>query len=314
MIRGVRWLIVALAACATAPRPPVPVADPIGGTEDREIEVPTTRPEDPRAVKRAEIVRELEAVDREIEAIDEELAAGVVPGPATRDDALVLIAVRAQMLARTAPDTLFEDTPLLLVRIANQYFAARERDGELAETLGERHPDRVEARRVIDALRAAFDRQRDVELALLDLWRDELGKLAKTASHLKVRQANRRALQLAIARSIVGSAADGFVPSESPADLRVAAARVVEARGKLDGAAHTLGPKHPDMVVLQNELAAARDALSAAVAQADTRLAAELAAPDARVVVKATGTANLARRAELATRARDLRREWDALR
>jgi len=262
-----------------------------------------------RATHRAEIARELEAVDRELDQIDEELAAGALPMPGSRDAALATLTSRIALLQRTAPDALFADTPTLLVRIANEYGTARDRDAELGVSYGERHPTRVEQRRIIDALRAAFDRQRDVELARANSSREQLAQLPKGAPATKVRQADLRALQQTLSRFAI----DAVVPSDAPTDVRIAALRVAEARRKIEAAEQSLGPKHPDMVVLETALSAARERMQKAATIAEATLAATIAALDAQRTPR-SNPARLARRAELAARARDLRREWDALR
>jgi hypothetical protein len=182
------------------------------------------------------VLRELAVVDRELDAIDDELAAATLPGPATRDDAIAATTVRIAALQRTAPDALFEDTPTLLVRGANAYYAARERDAELANEhgYGARHPERILQRRAIEALRGAFDRQRDVELAVTAA-AAKLGKLPKQATAVKVRQSNRRALQ----RRSRGSRAMASCRVTS-AELRVAATRR-RAKQRVDAGSHSLG-------------------------------------------------------------------------
>jgi hypothetical protein len=263
-----------------------------------------------RASHRAEIARELEAIDRELDQIDEELAAGVVPVPASRDAALAALTSRISLLQRTAPEALFADTPPLLIRIANEYGIARDRDAELGVSYGERHPTRIEQRRIIDALRVAFDRQREVELARATSSREQLAALPKGAPATKLRQADLRALQQTLSRFAI----DAVVPSDAPTDVRIAALRVAEARRKIEAAEPSLGPKHPDMVELQTALGAARDRMQKAATSAEATLARAIAALEAHRATPKSDPARLARRAELAARARDLRREWDALR
>jgi len=306
-MRTIAWLVLAT-ACSTGTRsPPIPRADPVDGSKPVEyVMVPESN--DPRGGQRAAVLRELDVVDRELDALDDELAASAVAGPPTRDEAIAAATSRIAALARTAPEALFEDTPGLLVRTANAYFAARDHDVVLAKEFGDRHPERLAQRRLIEALRGAFDRQREVELALTTAWHDELAKLPKTAAATRVRQANRRALQATLARS------DAVVPSEAPAEVRVAATRVAAASRLVDAASPNLGPKHPDMIALHAELAAARDGLRTAVTAADAAIAREIVALDAPRGRPIVDPARLARRAELAARARELRREWDALR
>ncbi len=255
-------------------------------------------------------MRELETVDRELEAIDEELAASAITAPPSVAEAIAAVTARIASLERTAPDMLFADTPPQLVRLANTYMEARAEDVRLGIELGERNPDRLEQRRVIAVLRAGFDRQREVELAEANAWKGELAKLARIkATPAKLRQANRRALQVTLAQF----SADAMAPSDAPAEVRVAAARVLEALRQIELAAQSLGPKHPKMIALRAELAAGREAFRTALDAADLALLHELAALEAPRGRPEVNSARLARRAELAARSRDLRLEWDAL-
>ncbi|HEU0033772.1 MAG TPA: hypothetical protein VFQ53_24260 [Kofleriaceae bacterium] len=321
----VRRLVLALAcfaACRSGPAaPPVPLAHgPAGRTESSECTVSFDE-DDPRANYRMSVLREMETVDRELDALDDELAASAVPGPQRRDDALAQVTTKIASLQRTSLDSLFEGTPALLVRIANAHFLARERDAKLAEVYGERHPDRHEQRRLIEALRASFDRQRDIELAEATALRDELAKLPKTASPAKLRQASRRALRTILARHLAAETtpgtdhhADAIVPSDAPAEVRVAGTRIFDAQLQIDVAGPNLGPKHPEMIQMVATLAAARETMRSALVQADAALAREIAALDGNGTKVVVDPARVSRRAELAARARDLRREWDALR
>ncbi|MEJ7601664.1 MAG: hypothetical protein WKG01_27430 [Kofleriaceae bacterium] len=139
-----------------------------------------------------------------------------------------------------------------------------------------------------------------------------LASLPRTASATKLRQADLRALQQTLDR-LTASSAHLLVPSDAPTALRVAVLRVATARQRVDAAQRTLGPRHPEMRELDVALAGAREQLQAAVIAAREAIASWIIALDA----PQRGTADparLARRAELAARARELRREWDALR
>jgi hypothetical protein len=256
------------------------------------------------------VLAELATVDRELDAIDDELAASAIVAPPSRDQAIAQASARIQALQRLTPETLTADTPGQLVRIANELYAARGDDARLATEYGSRHPTRVKQQLVIDALRAAFDRQREIELAEAGTWRDELGKLARPSTAAKLRQASRRALQ----HTLAGLGTTVVVPSDAPADVRVAAMRLDAVTRRLELAAPELGPKHPEMIALQAELGEARDALLTARGTAELALAHEIAALDLPRARPEVDPVRLARRAELAARARDLRREWDAAR
>jgi len=313
MSRTLVALGVFLAACAGSHPSPRPISEPPGSPAGRPAAAagqPETSPGDPRAPHREVVLKELEVVDRELDAIDEELAASAIVAPPSRDAAIALATARIQALQRITPETLAADTPPLLVRIANDYAGALAEDARLAKDLGPRHLDRIEQKHVIDALRARFDRQREIELAEATAWRDELGKLTRPSTAAKLRQASRRALQAALGHGV----ADAIVPSDAPAEVRVAALLVDEAMLRVDLATPILGPKHPEMIALHAELSAVRDAFHAAASAADAALAREIAALDAPRARPAVDPARLARRAELAARSRDLRREWDASR
>ena len=308
--------IIGLAAvlalgCGGAPKPKDAKTDVIVVERTTEPSCPSPIADDVRrAAHRAEIARELEAIDRELDHIDEDLAASALPVPAARGAALAALTSRIALLQRTAPEALFADTPPLLIRIANEYGIARDRDAELGVSYGERHPTRVEQQRIIDALRAAFDRQREVELARAASSRDQLAALPKGAPATKLRQADLRALQQTLSRFAI----DDVVPSDAPTDVRIAALGVAEARRKIEAATPSLGPKHPDMVVLQHAHVAARERLYKAARSAELALTAAIAALEAHRQAPSPDRARLARRAELAARARELRREWDVLR
>lgn len=322
MRRALAALLFVIAACRGGPRAePVPHARGVAmRTESSQCTV-TFDEDDPRANHRTAVLRELETIDRELDALDDELAASGIPGPQKRDEAIALAASRIAVLQRTALDALFEGTPGLLVRIANAHFLARERDAKLAADYGERHPDRHEQQRLIESLRATFERQREIEIAVAEAWRDELQKLPRSASPAKLRQANRRALRGILARLVAETPADArqdridaVVPSEAPAEVRVAATRVADAKQRIDVTGPNLGPKHPEMIAMLAELAKARELLRDKIARADAALARELASLDGAHVRPVIDPARTARRAELAARARDLRREWDVLR
>ncbi len=300
-----------LGACGGSRPVPVPPGDLISARFPVEYSFTFAQRGDPRVEHRAAVLRELEIVDRELDAIDEELAASAIASPPSRDGALAMVTSLIDSLQRTSPETLFADTPHQLIRIASAYSTAVEHDARLGTEYGARHPDRIEQRRMIVALRATFDRQREVELAEAVAWRAELRMLAQPSTAAKIRQANRRALQTVLARFID----DAIAPSDAPADVRVATLRVTEALRRIEVAAPSLGPKHPEMIALAAESSAARAALRTAIAAADTQLLREIATLDSpRPRGPEIEPARLARRAELAARARDLRREWDALR
>jgi hypothetical protein len=95
--------------------------------------------------------------------------------------------------------------------------------------------------------------------------------------------------------------------------LRVAVDRAADIASELDELAPYLGPKHPDMIRLRIERDEAVDAIKSAVAAADDQIAREIAQLDAPRTPPAIDGGKLVKRAELAARARDLRRELDAL-
>ena len=271
-------------------------------TSDPECVVPA-QVDDTAPNARAELVRELDTIDRELDAIDDEIAASAVPGPATRQEAIAIAIARVTELERATPQQPPEDCPTLLARAASSWRDARLVDDKLAETLGARHPDRIAAKRTIEVRKAAFDHQRDVELAETTAWRAELAKLPDTAPAIRLHQARRRALRQTLATG---------VPSDAPAELRMAALRVTDLAHAIDVGSKELGPKHPEMVRLTAEQATARDRLQSTLASTEAALDREIAALDHRKTPAPIDPAKLARRAELAERARELRKELDA--
>jgi hypothetical protein len=98
-------------------------------------------------------------------------------------------------------------------------------------------------------------------------------------------------------------------PSDSPAAVRLALEDVDNATSTKSELEIGYGPKHPEVVVVKARLDEANETLAKALADADAQLAARLAAPP-----RAPDAAAISRRAELADRARELRREYERLR
>ncbi len=301
-----RWpLVVVLAGCAAPPAPAVP-REPLPDTASSTcVELGAAEP--PPDAHRAELAHELDAIDRELDAIDDEIAASAIPGPQSRQDAINAAIARTTELERATPQQPPEDCPTLLARAAHAWLEARGAELQLAETLGARHPDRIAAQRTIEMRRVDFDQQRAVELAETAAWRVELGKLPESAPAIRIFQASRRALRTTLAQ--LGDATT--VPSDAPAELRMAAHRAAELAHAIDVSGKELGPKHPEMIRLTTETRAARDKLAATLAATEVALDREIAALDHRKAPLPIDPATLARRAELAARARELRKELD---
>jgi hypothetical protein len=297
--------LLALAGCRE-PRvvSPVPVGEPVVTcpAAPEAVDDPTQRE---RASRLAEVRRELAAVDDALDALDAELAAAAAASGPSRDDVAALATTRTALLRTATIDNLHPDAPSQLHRLAHAHLDALHAKAELDAIYGARHPRIVELVRSIDWLRGAFDRQRAVELAETTAWRDELAALPRGAPPAKVQHARLRA-QLA---TIEHFAADAIAPSDAPAELRLAVDRAADAARAIDELSPSLGPKHPEMVRLAQLRTDAAADIRAAVESARKEL--ELAGT--RPATQPIDASKLAKRVELATRARELRKELAAL-
>jgi hypothetical protein len=291
------WIIV-LAACS-APRP-----HPIAPSP--ELAAPECRPERVEkpagdGAERAHLAREIEAVDRELDAIDAELAASEMAAGMGREQALGLVSDRIEAISKLAIDEVGSDAPLRLSEIAGDYTQALKAKLELSSKLGPKHPDMIEAEGAVDWLHAEFDRRRAAELTELSAWRDELGKLPHGAKPARVRQARLRAMRATLA----------LAPSDAPAEVWLASQDIARVSHELE-AMTGLGPKHPDRMRAEAELAHAKAMLASATTSASREIDAELARLDSTTSAPLKiDPAKISRRAELAAHARQLRRAYE---
>jgi hypothetical protein len=305
-----RLAVLVVAGCAGAPlKPAVSLETPVAAcrsTNDMSLVEIRARPEDAR---RDELRRELAAVEAAVDALDDEISAAAVAVGPSRDDALNEASTRMAILSAISLDNFHPDAPRQLRRLQRLYFDARAGKFLVDRDYGPRHPDVVEATHRIDRARAAFERQKSVELDEARGSYDEIAKLPKNAPPARVRQARLRAML----RVVDQFAPEALAPSNAPAEVRIAVDRVTDIARELDGLTAELGPKHPDMVRLVAAREEAAAALQTAIAATDDALAREIAALAAPKPPPAIDGSKLAKRVELAARARDLRRELDAL-
>src|SRR5262249_42744763 len=160
------------AAPAVAACPP---AEPVAIADAR------SRP----TLHREEVRRELASIESALDALDTEIAAAAIATGPSRADALVASTARSDVVRTATLDNLHPDAPPQLRRLAHAYVTALRDKAELAREVGPRHPEMIEASRTLDWLRAAFDRQRSVELAEASAWHDELVKLPAAASRAR---------------------------------------------------------------------------------------------------------------------------------
>jgi len=308
-----RLAIVIVAGCASAPKPAVPLEVPAVACKPAEPPPAASPPETPappdRAVRRDDVRRELASVEAEVDALDDEIAAAAVATGPSRDDTLAAVTARMAIVRPAELDNLHPELPRQLRLLGRRYVELRVDKAMRERDLGPRHPEIVELGRKLDRVRAAFDRQRNVEVAELQALLDIVAKLAKTASVPHVRQARLRALLDVVVRF----APEALAPSDAPADVRIAVDRVADVARELDELSPVLGPKHPDMIRLVAERDDAAAALKSAIAAADHAITHDILQLDAPHPSAAIDPAKLAKRVELAARARELRRELDAL-
>ena len=299
-------LCLVLAACGGAPRTgPVPIiveAAPVPAGQPQ----PTAVTQD-RTGPRAEILRELELVDLEIDAIDDEIAEAATRKAQTRDEAVIATRYKIAQVQAAAPNRVDGTTPALLARLAADHARLLARDAELAVDLGPKHADRLALHEEIAASLTAFHRQQATEIAVLQAYRDRLEKLPGTTPAGAIEHA-----RVSVLHDYLNKLPDDHVPSDVRAELRIAAIRVYDLLRTRANAARVLGDKNPDLIELDSRLHGARATLRVVVL--DTLKPLERSMLDHRTPVTTIEPARLARRAALAARARDLRRQWDALR
>ncbi len=263
--------------------------------------------EPPAEPERASALRdELERLDREIDALDNEIAT-FAPPAASREAAVTQTFEREQLIIQANLDGHIAEAPSEMRQIAALFFAKRAKQLELEQELGPRMPEVVAGRRSTDWLSAAFERQREVELAEIHELRKTYSALRPGARPVDVRNARLRA-EIATYASGLQS---GLEPSDAPAAIRVPAERMFDGERRIIDAGEDLGPKHPEMIAATAQRDQARTDLEHAVKATSDELLAQIATP-----IAATATVDptkLMRRVELAARAREVRAELAAL-
>ena len=289
--------MVVLAACGAQP------AAPMAPTTELPPPACQAAPQDPAGDDevRAQLARELDSIDRELDAIDDELVASEMAAGMGREQALVLVATRIDDLGKQTIDEPRPQGPLRMLEISDAYAEARANKADLATHFGPKHSAMIAAEHNLAWLRDEFEDRRKAELAELSAWRAELEKLPHGAPAPRVRQARLRALRTTLA----------LAPSDAPAQVWLAAQDIAHASRDLETMVD-LGPKHPDRLQVEAELAAGKHRLESAVAAATAEIDAELARLDSTTSAPfSIDAAKIARRAELATQARELRRAYE---
>jgi uncharacterized protein involved in exopolysaccharide biosynthesis len=249
----------------------------------------------------SQIAHELAEVDRELDAIDSQLAASANAAGMTREQALAAVASRRAEVEKQAIDNVTVGAPLRISAIAEDYAAAHTKEAELAAHMGPKHPEMVELEHTLAWLRGEFEARRAAEIGELDAWRGELDKLPRAASARLVRQARLRAQRATLA----------LAPSDAPAEVWLAAQDIADVSRELETMVD-LGPKHPERVRAEAELADAKRRLTTAITLATSELDAELARLDSTTAAEiAIDAAKVSRRAELAAQARELRHAYE---
>jgi hypothetical protein len=305
-------LVLLIAACGPAapstvspisPVRPATAPAPARATEhcpERTVEGPAPATEDATVARRAEVRQALDAVDRRLDAIDGDLAV------AAQNNGLSLVEARVNANARKAMLDAFsvdgpvpDGTPRMLARAVRRIHEAMRERAELSRDLGAQHPEMLRLGRRIVYVRAAAQAQLDAERAFTQGLIETLAALPAKAKPDAIYKARLVAVKATLSKAPA---------SDSPAEVQVAAEQLVDAQWTFGELQPVVGPKHPDMVLAVARLDDARAALAKAIADADAELTARIAAP-----VRTIDTAAIARRAELAEQARELRREYELL-
>jgi hypothetical protein len=291
---------VLIVACGSTPvSPSAAPRAPEGAPVDHCIERPSEG--DATKERRAEVIAELDRVDRELDAIDGDLqAAAQTTGMSLTEARVAALARKAALDKYTIDIPPPAGWPRMLARDVQAIFVAQREKAELATELGPAHPSMKRAERRIAFLRDVAQRQLTAERAFVQAWSDALAALPDKAKPDAIYKARLQALRATLPRA---------PSSDAPAAVRLAVEDFQDATSTKQELELVVGPKHPDMITVTARLDEANSALAKALAEADAELAARIAAPP-----KAPDAAAIARRAELADQARELRREYERLR
>jgi len=277
----------AIEAPPVAPVAPAPACPPAA---------PAVAAPDP---ERLRLATQLDAVDRELDAIDDALIANELAAGMDRDRARDAIAARLAALDDPRDPA---DAPVWSVRWRGELVDATTALATLEVSYGPRHPAIEDAHHRIDRARAELERHHVADAQELEAWRRELDALPPHAAPARVREAQLRARRDTLP----------LAPSDAPAAVGVAADDEARATAELAGMT-ALGPKHPDRLRAEAELAAAQQAKADAIAAAKQAIDAELALlpAAAKAAAAAVSAAAVSHRAELAARAEQLRLAYE---
>ncbi len=299
-----RWLLLVLVVNAAACRPAATPTTPTPrATEAAPVEHCIERPSEGDATKerRAEVIAELDRIDRELDAIDDDLRAAAQSTGMSLTEARVSTLDRKALLDKYTIDLPpAAGMPRMLVHDVTALMMAKREKSQLASELGPQHPSMKRAERRIAFLRDVAQQQLTAERAFVQAWLDTLAALPENAKPDAIYKARLQALRSTLPK---------MPSSDAPAAVRLAVEDVQDATSTRSELELVVGPKHPDMITVSARLEEANAVLAKALADADAELAARIAAPP-----KAPDAAAIARRAELADQARELRREYERLR
>lgn len=293
-------LVVLAGAChsSAAPTPAAPrvhESAPVEHCIERPIEGDATKQ------RRAEVIAEIDRTDRELDAIDGDLqAAAQTTGMSLTEARVSALERKAALDAYTVDLPPPAGWPRMLAHDVKALLVAQREKSQLAADLGPQHPSMKRAERRIAFLRDVAQRQLTAERAFVQAWIDALAALPAKAKPDAIYKARLQALRTTLPK---------MPSSDAPAAVRLAVEDVDDATSTRSELEIEYGPKHPDMIAVTARLDEANAVLAKALADADAELAARIASPP-----RAPDAAAIARRAELADQARELRREYERLR
>jgi hypothetical protein len=298
-----RLAFVTLVACGSPSSSQVshPAATPAPSPSTTACTTTSVVVPDANRERRAQLAKDLLELDRELDAIDAELSlAAQLSGLDLIEARIKAIELRAQLdkvsvdLAAGPPDL-----PIALAKALRDVRLALSERAKLATDLGDRHPRMEESKRRIEFLADVATQALKAERELAVAWGKELAKLPATAKPERVYKARLIARRDLLKQGVV---------ADPSASLRVAAERLREALWNRQELSRVLGPKHPDAVaadaLVDARTADAASAMGAEATDLTLQIDAAPRAPDPSLI---------ARRGQLAERARDLRREYELL-
>ena len=190
--------------------------------------------------ERARTLESLRAVEGSLRVLPSEAPREL---PRTWDEALT--AARTRALEARSDARAADPTSPQVQALERMVADATAHDGELAADFGERHPERVAARTVVESLRALRDRQFALEVRVAEQERASLEERARDRGH----NVRRVLWELLRDRLRSGDLGPESVASSDPLSLRQIALERAAESAAMAGQATRYGSRHPRQIL-----------------------------------------------------------------